>query len=480
MSDDADRWGPGWVQPLTATPVSPAGWDAMRIIETAAPLFGLPGLWGWQRHAIALLSTPGMLTVVIIICRQTGKTALLALIILSRLVCGQRVAYTMHQRALAAEKWEAAAAAIAAAAGDRVKVVRSKGAEQIRDLVSGGACKLTTPDDAGGRSDTYDTLIVDEASHIHPAYLRAARGSTITRPHAQTILISSGMTDSSEDLADARDAAYGQLAAADSARTHGVLEWAAKSEPGHRGVDVLDEAVWHACIPTLGLPGGVSLDVLRAIASDTDAETFAREYLSIPSGSPISPPITSSMWARVQTPPPIDHRDLRNRVVAVETNPLQSRSSVVLAGAHHVTGAIHVALLANGAGDDWLTADAVAACRRTEPLDVIVDARSPAAHIADGLAMAGWEPTLTGAAHMATSSAAFYSAVAAAEPDIRIVADDALSAAALSAVRRQIADVGWAWHRRDGTDLDITPLVAASLAHRGVQAYPPPAPPPVL
>ena len=57
---------------------------------------------------------------------------------------------------------------------------------------------------------------------------------------------------------------------------------------------------------------------------------------------------------------------------------------------------------------------------------------------------------------------------------ISIVADDALTAAATGAVRRPIADAGWAFRRRTESVLDITPIVAVALAAAASADMPPP------
>ena len=459
-------WGAGWIQPATATPVTGSGVVYARALATIVGTFGLEHLWGWQLHALALIHS-ALKVISIIVCRQNGKTTLLYLIVLDELTRGHCVAFTLHQRSLAREKWEEVQIALTSTYPGRFRTSKRQGNEQVVDLLTGGKFKLTTPDDAGGRSDTFDTIIIDESAHIGTDYLAAAAPSTLTKPDAKRIMISSGMTDQSIDLATARETAYEQLSLPPELRTHGVLEYAAKTDPGHAGIDVHDQSIWERSIPTLGLPGGATVANVRAAAIDMSPDKFCREYLSVPTGSPLTPPITSIMWAGVQTEGPLDSKAMLNTVLAIDTNPIQSQSSIVVAAL--IGGEMRCAVLSAAAGDDWLFEDVIAAARKTRPMAIVVDAMSPAAQLVERIERAGWPVTVTGPQAMARSCAAFFTHVQAGT--IGVVSDDTLTLAATSAIRRQIADSGWAWHRRDGTGLDITPIVAASLAVHQVHGY---------
>ena len=467
------EWGIGWVQPATASEVSDRGRDYARVLGAGlSPMFGLPAPWGWQSHALAMLATerepgvPQYSTASIILCRQNGKTTLLYYVIADKLLKGVPTLFTAHERQKAREKWDEVATMLCRAAPNRYKTRRAIGSEKIIDTATGAACVLATPDDAGGRSDTAGCVIVDEAAHIRPAFLRAARATMLTRPDAQIVMISSGMTDASVDLADARERAYDDLPKPAAERRFGVLEWAAKTTPGAEDIDAADEDLWARCIPTLDLPGGASRDALRDAQRTMPHDDFCREYLSVPTGSPLSPPITPARWEAVQAAdlPPV--KELSPRVVAVDTSPDQSRSSIAVAGADR-TGMVHVALLSNGRGDDWLWDDLQQALNEARPHEVLIDRLSPAARLLDrGASRGDYDYRGTGANDMARSAASFLSMVN--SGGVSAVRDDALSVAALSAVRRNVTDAGWAWNRRDGTSTDITPLVAATLAAHAV------------
>ena len=449
---------------MTASRVSDGAARYAETIDKWSPLFRIPRLWGWQKHTLAMFAdrradgTPRYSTCVVIICRQNGKTTLLYPLILDRLSRGQRIMFAMHQRMQAKEKFEDIALALTRAVPGRFAVSRATGRDRITDKVSGGRFRLVTGDDKGGRSDTADLIIVDEAAHIHPSFLKAARATTITRPDAQVIMISSGMTDYSTDLGAARERAYEDLISDDP--RFGVLEWAAKTTPGIDDLDISDEELWARCIPTLGLAGGATLEAVRDELGTQTEEVFAREYLSVPTGSPDSPPISAEDWSRCtrEKLPPTDR--LRNRVIAIDTSPDQGRASVCLAAT--VDGRPWAAMLANDSSDGWLLEETAAIAAHLRPLYIVTDQRSPSASIAERLRTKGHRVEGTGAQFMASACAAFVTAVR--SERLSVLRNDVLTLAATTAIRRNIADVGWAWNRRDGTDLDITPLVACSLA----------------
>lgn len=466
-------WGTGWVQPALASDVSGEAAEAACALGAAMPLWGIKRGWGWQEQTWAtILDRSGDLprygTVTVTICRQNGKTTLLYPLVWYWLLTGRRVLFTMHERKLAVEKWAQVADALGGV--DRsLRVRRHIGRERIIDRRSGGFFALVTPDDAGGRSETADIIVIDEAAHVSPKFLRAARAATLTRDDAQIIMISSGMTDASEDMATARQRAIDSLG--DSQASAAVLEWSASQTPGHDGIDLDDEDVWAQCIPTLGHPGGARIDAVRDARKDLPDEDFAREYLSVASGSPLSPPITSAMWERCHGAETLSRSDLVNRCLGVDVSPDQTRASIVAAGYDRDADCVRAMLLGNYDTDSELAQDVAAAAREFGAMAVLLDERSPAAHVTAHLERRGHAPVVGSAADLTRACASAFSLIRGGKR-LRIVPDHVLDVAALGAIRRTIGDYGWAWNRRDGSGLDITSLVALSQAVAWCDAQP--------
>ena len=463
----AGLWSPGWVQPSAVSPHTSDAMDDVRTMRVMPPLFGLDHWWGWQEHTLALIlsrrpdGTPMYRTIVVIICRQNGKTTLLYAVCWIYLAAGYTILFTLHERQKAREKWEEIAVALSSAAPARYAVSRRQGAERITDRTTGGAFILATPDDAGGRSETAEIVIVDEAAFISPRFLKAARATTLTRPEAQIILISSGGTETSEDLARSREAAHEQLPAPIERRTTGIIEYSAKLTPGVGKLDVSDESLWERCIPTLDLPGGARREGLRDELDNLPPADFAREFLSVWSGNPVEHPIGADLWETclADEMPPRDQ--LINVVLAVDTDPDQTVTTITVAARHRESEEMWAAVAASAAGTGWVEADLVELARKWKPIKITVDALSPASGISERLRRAGRSVDLVSAATMARSCSHLVTALRAKQ--LRVVRDDELTAAALGAVRRPLGDTGWAFKRRHGTLTNITPVVSLAI-----------------
>jgi hypothetical protein len=116
-------------------------------------------------------------------------------------------------------------------------------------------------------------------------------------------------------------------------------------------------------------------------------------------------------------------------------------------------------------------------CRRVEIILVVeiprideTDKAQPFRHRKAQLAAEKVEPVLVSGREMAQACGAFYTAVTDEEPTVRHLGQPELNAAVGGARKRNLADA-WAWHRRDAS-VDISPLVAATLAVHGVGKKP--------
>jgi len=469
MSNDAAVDVPwrdvGWTPPRFASPVSTTAVQMAKTLGALMPIWGIDAPWGWQQHFWALVldhvdGEPRYRTVAVMITRQNGKTVALYPLMWWWLESGLRVLFTLHQRLAGAEKWDQIVTALMSADPERYRVRRRLGAQRLTHRNTGGFLALVTPDDAGGRSETADVIVIDEAAHISPAFLPAARAATLTRVDAQVVMISSGITSQSVDMSAGRERAIAELP--DPERTAGILEWSASEGPGPAGLDLSDEAMWHRWIPTLGAPGGARIEAVREAFRDETAEVFAREYLSVPSVSSISPPISPAMWQACSIECGPERDEMHSVVLGVDVGPRQAWGAIVAVGWMRDGSGLVVEVCSHDEGDAWLLDDLCLAARRLRPVEIVADRLSPAAAVAPSLELRGWVMRLGGATDMARACARTFTAIN--SESVRIVQDDALTVASLGAVRRVIADVGWAWDRRPDSGLDISPLVAMSLA----------------
>jgi hypothetical protein len=135
-------------------------------------------------------------------------------------------------------------------------------------------------------------------------------------------------------------------------------------------------------------------------------------------------------------------------------------------------GRVAVEVVAYRRGVGWIE-DEVRAWRRRNPSGLVVADALAAGTLAERLEAAGVEVLRTGPSQMARACADLVDQVSGAGLCHRgqAVLDDAVAAAG-----RRILGDGWAWSRR-GSDVDISPLVAVTLAAWLARTRPPqPAP----
>jgi hypothetical protein len=123
-----------------------------------------------------------------------------------------------------------------------------------------------------------------------------------------------------------------------------------------------------------------------------------------------------------------------------------------------------VKVLAHGAGTGWVIQTLTDLVDKHRPAAVLVDERSPAAALITGVENAGVDLERVNGTEYAGACAVFYDS--AVQQTVLHDGDPELTAAVRGAGRRTLGDA-WAWSRK-GSSVDITALVAATLALRGV------------
>ena len=442
-------WSAGYIEPRYHTPVEPNA-KILALAREMAPTCGVPGWWGWQELVMCLgLARRGdtwrYRTVVVVVSRQNGKTSLAEFRIILGLRLGEQIGFAQQDRAKGREKFLEIADR-AEASLKRCTVTRRLGEESIR--YGNGRLKLLTPDRKGARSITADTIIIDEAAYISPEFVAAVRPTTVTR-RAQIWMLSSAGDARSVDLARVRAAARARLDDADSSVA--LVEFGV--DPGS---DYSSEAIWAAAVPTLGLEGGARIEALRDDFLAMDEHDFAREYLGVWSEDSLDRPIDAEAWAEAQV---ADLDGLHSVVCAVDSAPDQSCAAVALAGMLP-DGTRAAALVSFDSGDDWLERDLAAVWSRWKPTRLVVDATTPAARLIPFWRNKGYEVTKNSAA--VTAAACSDLAAMLKQRNLKVAHDENLTAAAMTASRRKLAN-GWAFDRR-GDAAPIAPIAALALA----------------
>ena len=455
--------------PRWSTPRSPGRSSLGSRVAEVAELLGTP-LMPWQRHVadVALEIDPdtGRLAfreVILTVPRQSGKTTLLAAVMVHRALGfegRQKIMYTAQTRLDARKKWEDEHLPILERSPLRglFTVRRQIGQEAIR-WYNGSLHGLTAPSEKAAHGDVLDLGVIDEAfAQDDRRVEQGMKPAMITRDQPQMWVVSTAGTQKSVFLRDKVDA--GRLAA-ESGITTGVayFEWSAPAE-----LDAAAEETWFGCMPALDRT--VRPDAIRADFQTMPLEEFSRAYLNRwPDEAP-------DEW---QVIPKADWQALtvnQNPVTApvafaADMTPSMSWGTIGVAW-RNPDGTLRVEV---GEGDhrpgtSWMVDRLVELYGRHRPCAVVVAAEGPAsALIAPLLAKIPAEVLLRpNATERAAATGQFYEAVTDSKT-LRHLGQANLNVAVAQARRQEVGDHWW-WTRRNVFG-DVSPLIAVTLAAWG-------------
>jgi hypothetical protein len=396
--------------------------------------------------------------------RQVGKTAFAFDLALGRCLEHRdyAAAYTSQTGHATTERFNERMTELATTAlAGRVRSRRSAGTERMT-LGAGSYLKAFPPKDGALRGSALDLVIVDEPQEIGEAQGYALDQTILpvftTRPRRQLILIGTAGTDQSAYLAR-----YLAMARAGEPGV-ALVEYGATSED-----DPADPAVWHRVHPGLAV-GLTDEDALRSALAVMGPAGFAREFLCVWQTS--SDRVIGAVdWAAIRhrdgTPadgvPPVLGCD-----VAVDRS-----GAAVVACWPDTEGHPTLEVIEHGPGTDW-AAGRLLGLHAAHGSPVVLDGGTgPASTVVDQLRGRGdelppWVRAVTPREYT-TACAQLLDGIG--DKSIRHRGDPALDAAVAAAARRTVGD-GWAWSRRLPT-VDVSPLVAASLALYGDRHRPP-------
>lgn len=307
--------------------------------------------------------------------------------------------------------------------------------------------KLKARGQSGSRGFSADCLLLDEAQILG----RQAWGSIVptmsARPNPQLWLFGTPPTVNDDPFAFSR---VRDQSIARKAR-HCWLEWAADLDD-----DPDDPETWAKANPSFGVR--VSEEACADDRAAMDDQQFSMERLGMwtPSASALRV-IAADVWAERsvtagQVPagePAAFGLDMSHeRVVSVG---VAVDEHVEVAALDVVTDTLGVV--------EWLTE------RAGKRIPVVVDSMSPAASMIPALKAAKVRVIVTNAPDMAKACGAFFDA--AAEGRLTHFDQEPLNLALAGARKRSIGTAGgWGWDRKD-YDVDLSPLVAVTLARFG-------------
>lgn len=310
--------------------------------------------------------------------------------------------------------------------------------------------KLKARGQSGSRGFSADCLLLDEAQILG----RQAWGSIVptmsARPNPQLWLFGTPPTVNDDPFAFSR---VRDQAIARKAR-HCWLEWSASEG------DPMDEPeTWAKANPSFGVR--LSEEACADDRAAMDDQQFAMERLGMWAPSANSQRvIPAETWASAA----ID-ADLVPTGEPAAYGLDMSHDRVVSVGVCVQGETEHVEVAALDLVNDTLAVVEWLVQRAGRKAPVVVDAQSPAASMIPALKAAGVNVVVTTAADVAKACGEFYDAVL--EERLTHFDQDPLNAALAGAKKRAIGTAGgWGWDRKDYA-INLSPLVAVTLAKFG-------------
>lgn len=342
---------------------------------------------------------------------------------------------------------------------DLVEEVRKTNGQEMILLKNGGSVEFIARSKASGRGFTADVLVMDEAQDLTDDQLAALLPTISSAPLGSPQQIVAGTPPDGTG-----GEVFGRMRHAGIEKTNPRLayhEWSAEDD-----VDLDDQQAWRASNPSLGIR--LQLSVVEDERAAMDDDTFARERLGIWNAGASNAPIDPQSWAAVAD---TDSQIVGPVSVAIDVAPDNRTGSVAVAG-RRADGRVHVELVDNRAGAGWIV-DFVKAMQRKNALRVVrvQGGNAPSAPLIEPLTDAGLPVKVTGPNDAGTACASLYSSVM--DRSLRHLDQPVVNSALADARKRALGTEGlWVWNRKN-TTVDITPVIALTLAAAAVDAAPP-------
>jgi hypothetical protein len=467
------------------TPATSLGFSALEFFKDPLGIDPLP----WQRwlmihaHELRPDGRFRFRTVVVLVARQNGKTTIVEgknlwkmFVLQVRLVIG-----TAQNLDLSEESWDHAVdivESIPELKAEIAKVDKTNGKKALK-LTNGSRWKIAAASRRGGRGLSGDDVNLDELrEHQNWDSWGAVTKTTMARPNPQIWAFSNAGDDKSivlNALLEQGRAAAEHPETAD--QTLGLFEWSAPDDVKctcgrpdniHTPTCRLRDPVVRAqANPALGYTMAVeALD--SALTTDPDA-VYRTECLCqrVPDLRPDWVVIDKDTWLSLADP---TSRRVGRVVFAIDATPGGTHAVVGVAGVRE-DGLGHLEVVDHRRGTGWVV-DRAVALKERHGAPFVVDPKGPAGFLIADLEEAGVEVIRTSAGDVADATGSLIAGTGAAEGDdatFRYIPNPALDAAVAGAVTKPLGD-GQKWDRRSPS-VDISPLVAITLARHGLATY---------
>jgi hypothetical protein len=326
----------------------------------------------------------------------------------------------------------------------------ANGAQSIQ-LMTGQRILYRARTGGGGRGFAKAGLLVyDEAQHLAREHVAASGPTKMANENSQTWYAGSGGLTTSAVAWGLRRAAM--------AGTGGRLAYTEMTgEVDGVAPDPSDRDVWYRCIPGLGR--WVTEEAVEAMLDELGPELFLREILCVWEAELGNEGALIPSWSQLVDG---ESQIVSHLQVALDVSPGRNWSTFGAAG-RRADGRLHVEAMERVPGTAWVLDYGVERARKWS-VPIRIDRQSPAAAFIPLFREQGVEVVEMSTAEHARACGQFIDA--AANDAVRHLGQSSLNSAVAGAVLRSAGDAQL-WGRRSSR-VDITPLVAVTLALGGV------------
>lgn len=401
--------------------------------------------------------------------RQNGKDAILEVVTLAGLyLLGDRlITFSAHQFDTSLEAFRRLLELVEEADLQREikRVSRSHGEEGI-ELKSGQRVRYRTRTKGGGRGFSGDKLILNEAMILPESAMGSVFPTLAARPNPQVFYTGSAVDKEVHEHGVVFTRVRERGHAGDSRLAWWEFGAHGFEHPSDIPVEVAgDPAVWLEANPAMRVR--IAEEYIRAEQGALAARTFAVERLGV-GDRPRTDGAQDHVVSEQDWDALVDVESRRDGAVCFcfDVSPDRRTASVGVA-AFRADGLRHVEIVKRENGTSWMVDFLVGLSDRHEDAVFVCDDKGPAASLVPELELRGVVVETFNAAQYAKACGAFLDAVADAE--FRHLGDPVLKAAVKGAAQRPLGDA-FAWSRKNSS-VDITPLVAVTLALWGVESF---------
>ena len=399
----------------------------------------------------------------LVVARQNGKGAILEARELAALfLLGERlVIHSAHQFDTSLEAFRRLLTLIEETPeldSQVYRVSRSHGEEGI-ELKNGRRIRFRTRTKGGGRGFSADCLILDEAMFL-PVFAHGALLPTLSaRPNPQVWYTGSAV----DQLVHEDGFVLSRVRQRGQAGDKGLayFEWSADASKPEDIEKPADPELWRQANPALGIR--ISEEHIALEHASMDDRTFAVERLSVgdwPKVDRHATVINLEKWAALIE---IGSQAADSLVFCFDVAPDRSFASISVAGRRE-DGKAHLEVVDRRRGTGWIVPKLEDLKRKHDPMAFVCDAAGPASSLVQELEGKGITVTPVSARENADACGLLFDAVE--DGELRHLAQAELTSAIKGAAKRPLGDA-WAWSRKNSA-VDISPLVAITLAHWGL------------